>query len=393
MFNDTLSPQLEENLNIITDSFRQQFLTFQKKKTVSMLARHAREEDAQAAVQHDAFLDLSPLDVRRYSVIRAINQRVSAAMKGQPARGFEHDCHLALLKRRDPAADPLTAGTILIPADVARRSLHVTPGSKGGFLTATAELSFSDLLRANSTIFKLGAAHVTDQVGNVLIARQTAGATTTWLGPAGAAAAESEPGLGQYSASPKTVMTFTQKSVQLSRQLDPAAEFFLLSGFAKDLAVAVDAAVIQGTGGVQPLGVLNTPGIQSQSGTTLNAGCATMKSRSAEANAIDDRISFLSTPAVRALLEGREKTTGGGNFVWQKDSVADRQAAVSTNVPAATMICGDWSNVVVIEWGSLAIEVNPFLDLNRGLMGIRSMWLVDTIVTSPASFVVATSIT
>ena len=65
-----------------------------------------------------------------------------------------------------------------------------------------------------------------------------------------------------------------------------------------------------------------------------------MKRKSSEANVTDASISFLSTPAVRELLEGREKATGGGKFVWDKDLVADRPAYVSTDVPVATMICG-----------------------------------------------------
>lgn len=77
-----------------------------------------------------------------------------------------------------------------------------------------------------------------------------------------------------------------------------------------------------------------------------------MKRKSAEANVTDENIAFLSTPAVRELLEGREKATGGGKFVWDKDLVADRPASVTTDMPTATMICGDFSLVYVGIWGA-----------------------------------------
>ena len=92
--------------------------------------------------------------------------------------------------------------------------------------------------------------------------------------------------------------------------------------------------------------------MQTQPGITLNAGCATLKRKNAEANVTDENIAFLSTPAVRELLEGREKATGGGKFVWDKDLVADRPASVTTDMPTATMICGDFSLVYVGIWGA-----------------------------------------
>lgn len=76
-----------------------------------------------------------------------------------------------------------------------------------------------------------------------------------------------------------------------------------------------------------------------------------MKQKSATANADDARIAFLSTPAIRELLENRERVTGGGRFVWDRETIADRPAYVSTDVPAAIMICGDFGNVYVGIWG------------------------------------------
>jgi hypothetical protein len=121
-----------------------------------------------------------------------------------------------------------------------------------------------------------------------------------------------------------------------------------------------------------------------------------MKRKSAEANVTDEAISYLSTPAVRELLEGRERATGGGRFVWDKDQVADRAAYVSTDVPTATMICGDWSLIYLGIWGEgFVLEVNPFdpTGFKTGTIQARMLVTCDVAVLHPSAFVVASSIT
>lgn len=121
-----------------------------------------------------------------------------------------------------------------------------------------------------------------------------------------------------------------------------------------------------------------------------------MKRKSAEANVTDENIAFLSTPAVRELLEGRERTTGGGRFVWDKDQVADRRAFVSTDVPTATMICGDFSLIYLGIWGKgFVLEVNPFdpSGFKTGTIQARMLVTCDIAVLHPNGFVVASSIT
>jgi hypothetical protein len=57
------------------------------------------------------------------------------------------------------------------------------------------------------------------------------------------------------------------------------------------------------------------------------------------------------------------------------------------------MVFGDWSQLVMAEWGSLAIEVNPFANFQAGLIGVRALYAMDVGVRVPGAFSVATSIT
>ena len=99
---------------------------------------------------------------------------------------------------------------------------------------------------------------------------------------------------------------------------------------------------------------------------------------------------------MRALLEGRERVTGSGRFVWEHDEVADRRAYVTTDMPAATMLCGDFSLVVLGIWGQgFQLEVNPYdpTGFKAGTIQGRMIVSCDVACLHPSSFIKSESIT
>ncbi len=275
------------------------------------------------------------------------------------------------------------------------RDLVTAVGSAGGYLRPTEVREAVDILRPWSVTARAGMIVESGLVGDVAFPKVTQKSAPVWLSTESSQATSSQPTLAQVAMSPKTVGAVTVFSRQLGKQAN--APRIVGRELLHTLGTATDQAVISGSGASgQPLGLLNTTGVQTQSGTTLNAGVSTMKSKSAEANVNDEAISFLSTPAVRELLEGRERATGGGRFVWDKDQVADRQAYVSTDVPTATMICGDWGLIYLGIWGQgFVLEVNPFdpAGFKAGLIQARMLVTCDVAVLHPSAFVVASSIT
>jgi HK97 family phage major capsid protein len=161
----------------------------------------------------------------------------------------------------------------------------------------------------------------------------------------------------------------------------------------------VDQAVLGGSGASgQPTGVLNTVGVQTQSGTTLGwAGVTNMKEQAFTNNASSDgTFSFISTPAVRELLENRERVATAGRFVWEDDRVASAPAFATTAMPAASMAAASWSDVVLALWGDdIQVEVNPTdpTDFKTGVIQARVIVAADVAVQHPAAACISTSIT
>lgn len=277
----------------------------------------------------------------------------------------------------------------------ARRDLTVASASGGGYLVGTETQEAIDVLRPWSVTMRAGLQVEAGLVGNQVVPRTSGNVTPVWQPTEGTQVTPSQPTLGQIALTPKTVGGVVQFSRQLAQQAN--AEAFVGRELARTIGTAVDQAALNGSGASgQPTGLIITSGVQTQSGTTLNAGVRTMKRKAAEANVDDSRIAYISTPAVRELLEGREIVTGSGRFVWDDDKVADRPAYVTTDMPAATMICGDFGHVYVGIWGeAFVLEVNPYEPTNfrAGVIQARVLVSCDVAVLYPAGFVVASSIT
>jgi hypothetical protein len=119
------------------------------------------------------------------------------------------------------------------------------------------------------------------------------------------------------------------------------------------------------------------------------------------ANAIINPATFgyVSTPAVMGLLKARQKFTNTNTPLWEQAPTPGNgmmngyNAMASAQMPAANMLGGDWSQVVIAEWGVLEIGVNPYANFQAGIIGVRAIYSVDVGVRHGASFDLATTIT
>jgi HK97 family phage major capsid protein len=111
-----------------------------------------------------------------------------------------------------------------------------------------------------------------------------------------------------------------------------------------------------------------------------------------------DGCAYITTPAVAGLLKGRVRVSSTDSVMLWSGSVLDGQiegfpATTSTQLTAASMIFGDFSQVVLAEWGMLEIALNPYAAFATAITGIRAIQTVDVGIRQAAAFSRATSIT
>ena len=340
-------------------------------------------------------LGMSGREVKRYSVLRAIN---ALADNNWAGAGLERECHTALEARlgRSPRAN-----SVYIPHEIMTRDLSAGTASAGGYLVATDNLagSFIDLLRNRAVVGQLGATILPGLTGNVTIPKLSGAGTAYWLATETTAITESAQVFGQLALTPKNVGAYSEISRQLMLQSNPAADMLVMNDLSKVVALALDGAAINGSGASgQPLGILNTSGIGAVSGTSLGiAGTLELQSDVATANGLAPTCAYLSTPAVASLLAQRQRFASTDTPLWEKSildgTVAGFRAMSTNQVPAATMIFGDFSQIVIAQWGVLELALNPFANFPAGIVGVRAWLTCDVGVRQAGAFSLATAIT
>jgi HK97 family phage major capsid protein len=341
-------------------------------------------------------LDLSKKDTQRFSLFKAINALTQKSWAGAE---FEKECHDTILQRTG-LREAVHQGFYL-PTDIQKRDLTVGTPTAGGNLVATdlQAQSFIDLLRARSRAAQLGMTMLSNLVGNVSIPKLTGAATAYWLANEATPITESQQTIGQLALAPKTLGAYTELSRLLMLQSTPAAEALVMNDLAKVLALAIDLAVFEGSGSSgQPTGISLTAGIGSVTGASIDlAKCIEFQTDLATGNALADGCAYITTPAVAGLMKGRVRVSSTDSVMLWSGSVLDGQiegfpATTSTQLTAASMIFGDFSQVVLAEWGMLEIALNPYAAFATAITGIRAIQTVDVGIRQAAAFSRATSI-
>lgn len=353
-----------------------------------------------------SLLGLSSKETQKYSIFRAIRALKFGGVKRQfvEEAAFEMECSNAVAKQlgRELTSNILVPGEVLTRplGDAAARAMATQPGSKGGILVNVENMGFIDILRNRSVALAMGARNLSGLVGNVTFARQTGKASVTWQGGDGTSVTATDQALGQLAMSPKTAIAITDVSEQLLRQSTPSAEQFVMADLAADIAIdGVDNAVLNGTGGAQPLGIKNTTGITSgQDSSSANyAKVLAFISTAGAANAIRSNPGFVTNTAGAAILMQRQKFSSTDTPLWTGNMLDGQcvgfNAMSSEQVASGNLIFGSWNEIIVGDWGVLELAMdNGGTRFNQAQVGIRAMWMVDVLIRYPQAFVVSVNL-
>ncbi len=347
-----------------------------------------------------ADVGLTEQEARSFSFVRAFNALANPTdRKAQEAAAFEREASDAVAAKQGRSAQGF-----FVPAEVQRRDLTVSPATAGGHTVATNLLasSFIELLRNKMAVTGLGAQFLSGLSGNIAIPRATGGATAYWVAESGAPT-ESQAAFDQVAMSPKTVGSFSDISRKLLLQSSIDVEAFVRNDLATVLALAIDLAAINGSGASnQPRGILATSGIGDVAGGTNGlaptwAHIVELESDVAIANADVGTMGYLTNAKVRGKLKTTSKVSGQNGFIWEDGMLNGYTAAVSNQVPsnltkgsssgvASAIIFGNWSDLIIGQWGTLDLMVDPYSGSTSGTVRVVALQDVDVAVRHAVSF-------
>jgi HK97 family phage major capsid protein/HK97 family phage prohead protease len=367
--------------------------------------------------------DMTDKEKAKYSMLRAIRAAMDERMGVGDAwktAGFEREVsnEIRKLARRDSAG-------LFIPTNLrfAARStdysfgtgagLSATSGGANVVATNLMSGSFIELLRNKAKCFALGAQLLSGLVGNVDIPRQKAAGGVYWIGE-GQTLNQTGAQFDKMSLTPKHIGALSIISRNMLQQSSPDVEMLARADLLQTIALGIDLAMLSGTGSNnQPLGIANQAGIGSVIGGT-NGGALTLdnlidlETIVASNNADDGALAYLTNAKAVGTLKKLKSSTG--QYLWTNSPIGQRSATPGeingypvartnqarsnltkgTGTNLSEIYFGDWSQVLVGEWGVIEILPNPYAAgvYEQGGLELRVLQTLDVGIRHAASFAV-----
>ena len=290
-------------------------------------------------------------------------------------------------------------GGILVPTSIfEKRATMTTTGAAAVVPDDYRADQFIGLLRNSMIVRSLGARVLTGLRGDTVLPKATGAATAYWIAE-GDSLTESNTTYSSIKLEPKTVGALTAFSRNLALQSNPSIESLLRDDISAVVGLAVDKALLHGTAAAkQPVGILNVVGIQTANLATLSWVTIVALLEKLGLENITPNAVLTHAKAATKLQTTLKNAANGAEYLLQGGRLAELPAYITNQLDAKAgspatgrVIAGDFSQIVIGEWGVTEILANPYAAgyYEKGDVQLRIMHTMDAVVRHPKAFVVA----
>lgn len=278
------------------------------------------------------------------------------------------------------------------------KTLTVSSDPQGGYL-APAEMSaeFIRNLVEYSPIRAIASVRTTGNASVVYPKRLTV-TNAAWRGETQAQTA-SEPTFGQHEVVIRELNTYVDISNQLLADSAGQAEAEVRLALAEDFGQKEGLAFINGTGTLDPEGLMTNPDI----GFTVSGGASTLTADGLIATFYSLPAAYrnaatwvLNSTSLAAIRKMKDSVTGA--YIWQPalslgqpESILGRPVLEAVDMPnveagAFPVLFGDFSGYRIVDRLALSILVNPYLNATNGITRIHATRRLGAGVIQPSKF-------
>jgi HK97 family phage major capsid protein len=324
---------------------------------------------------------------REYSLMRAIAAEYSGNWS---EAGFERE-----VAQETTRAVGKSASGFYVPPAVLGRAVITTATAPQLIGTDHMSSAFIDALLPEVAVMGLGATILPGLVENVSIPRMVSGTAAAWVAE-GAAAAESSPVFDSVPLSLKQLSARSQLSRRQMKQSLPGLDVLLRNDLRRSLAIELDRAAIAGAGSATvPRGILNSVGIGSvaigaNGGVPFFQFLTKLMAEVESENVAGTSYGWLTNHFVKGTLLSTQTAASAQQMILQRIgtdwNIAGHKAAFSNLVPAngtkgtgtalSSIIFGNWSDLLIGQWGGIDIVVDDMTGADTGNVRIvaHSEW-------------------
>ena len=241
-------------------------------------------------------------------------------------------------------------GDITIPMEL---RADITTESGAGISKNTVDLVTA--LKANLVLLEAGANFMGGLTGNVGIPTYT-GTNVGWADEV----AEAEDGAGaiaEIMLKPKRLTAFVDISKQFLAQESIDAEKVLTEDIAKAISAKLEQTIFGSEAGsdIKPAGLFNGVVAAEFDGLEVDAIL--------DEKNVQNKTYILSPSAKKAF---RAEMINATTPMYDNKEVDGYPTFVTSNVVADGFVAGDFSDLVIAQWGGLDITVDPYTQANKG---------------------------
>lgn len=247
------------------------------------------------------------------------------------------------------------SGQIQLPVEERGDAVAATVATDGKEIVATDKLNILSPLMGKSILAEAGATFLTGLVGNISIPTYT-GSTCGWKGELEAA----DNGKGTFSSvelSPKRLTAYIDISKQFLTQDSVGAEEMLRADIVNSLVAKLEQTVFGDAAGdtTKPAGIFNSAEVVAPSYQGVCEAEAAVTDYSGEKR-------FVMSPTAKSAF--KQATISGTKsdlrLLLEDGEVDGYPVSDSSNVVAGGYAFGDFSELVVAQWGGIDIVVDPY---------------------------------
>ena len=337
--------QTEERLNSLIDIAEKEIrkLNEDENNNFVKLSDELRELNIQIKNKEE----IKTITMENFSLLKTIDNVVNKRSQNDAVQ------ELINLGKEELRKSGQTAnGDVVIPMEL---RADILAASEAGIAKETADLVTA--LKSNLVALKAGANYMGGLTGNVGIPTYS-GTTVAWAGEV-AAAADGAGALAEIMLKPKRLTAYVDVSKQFLMQESADAERILREEIAQAIAVKLESTIFGVAAGsdTQPAGLLY--GVDAD----VDALDPVEVDMAMDGKNVQNKVYVLS-PAAKAAFRAAELVTGVS--VYKDGEIDGYPTYVTTAVPAKGMVAGDFSDLVIAQWGGLDITVDPYSQATNG---------------------------
>lgn len=340
----------------------------------------------------------------------SLSTAIRALISGEALTGPELEAQNRAKEIAREAGLGLSLGGIALPMFDSRsiqtredgQTVTGDSGAYGATAVATDKGAPIDFLRPQPVVEKLGATFLTGLVGNLSFPKNNGGITAAWKGEV-ATGDKTKDAWDEVELTPKRLTVSVLVSLQNLMQSSFDLEAYTMKTIRDEIANKLDKAALIGSGSGEPTGILNTTGVTTVAMGTNGLAPTFAKLVELETgvftqNANSARMGYVSNSKVRGKLKTTPKESGqpiylmsdsgqvNGYDYFNSNHIPSNLTKGTSSGVASAIIFGDFSKLVVAQWGFMDLTLNDKSRKIDGYIEITANVFADVAVLEPKAF-------